>query len=83
MMLKLLWIPNLKINIYIIIVSIIARQVIHNGEFKKVSDPDLVEYINLLYKSLGIDIDFEKFKLLSDCEKKSLERDIKINNILK
>jgi hypothetical protein len=43
----------------------------------------MTEYIDFIAEILGIDINYEKFKKMSDCEKKSFLRDIKINNILK
>lgn len=46
-------------------------------------DSTIIEYIDFISEILGIDINYEKFKKMSDCEKKSFLREIKINNILK
>lgn len=43
----------------------------------------IIEYIELSYQILGIDMNFEKFKEMNDGDKQSFLRDIKIENILK
>lgn len=44
---------------------------------------EFIEYIDLLYKILGYDVTFEKYKQMSNFEKMAMFRDIKINNITK
>jgi hypothetical protein len=46
-------------------------------------DSTTIEYIDFIAEILGIDINYEKFKKMSDSDKKSFLREIKINNILK
>lgn len=46
-------------------------------------DSTTIEYIDFISEILGIDINYEKFKKMSDSDKKSFLREIKINNILK
>lgn len=46
-------------------------------------DSTTIEYIDFVAEILGIDINYEKFKKMSDSDKKSFLREIKINNILK
>lgn len=45
-------------------------------------DNSLIEYIDLLYKIHGIDINFEIYKSMSTSEKESFIRDIKIKKLL-
>lgn len=54
-----------------------------NHRFRSdVDQEQLIEYIDLLYQIMGIDITFEKWCELSASEKISLIRDIKLNKIL-
>lgn len=46
-------------------------------------DSTTIEYIDFISEILGIDINYEKFKKMSDSDRKSFLREIKINNILK
>ena len=43
---------------------------------------NLIEYIDLLYSIVGIDIKFDEFKKMSESEKKSFIREIKIEKII-
>ena len=43
---------------------------------------NLIEYINLLYSIVGIDIKFDEFQNMSESEKKSFIREIKIEKII-
>ena len=45
-------------------------------------DKSLIEYIDLLYQLIGIDMTYDKFKDLSTSEKQSFIRDIKIKKVL-
>lgn len=42
----------------------------------------LVEYIDFAFQIMGIDLNYEDFKKMSEPERKSFLRDIKINKIL-
>lgn len=54
-----------------------------SSDYNQISiDGSFIEYIDFLYKVLGIDINYEKFKYLSPEDKISLLRDSKINRIL-
>lgn len=44
---------------------------------------NLVEYTDFVFKIMGIDMSFDKFKEMSELERKSFLRDIKINKIIK
>lgn len=55
----------------------------YNYGIPHTEDKNLIEYIDFISTILGIDINYEKFKKMSDSEKKSFLREIKINNILK
>lgn len=45
-------------------------------------DNSLIEYIELLYQLIGVDMTFDKFKNLSTSEKQAFIRDIKIKKLL-
>lgn len=45
-------------------------------------DRNLIEYIDLLYQLLGVDMTYDKFKNLSTSEKQAFIRDIKIKILL-
>jgi len=45
-------------------------------------DKSLIEYIELLYQLIGVDMTFDKFKNLSNSEKQTFVRDIKIKKLL-
>lgn len=45
-------------------------------------DKSLIEYIDLLYQLIGVDIDFDRFKNLTTSERQAFIRDIKINKVL-
>lgn len=53
-----------------------------NFYYYQTEQEQLIEYIDLLYQILGVDITFEKWKKLSVSEKTSLIREIKINKII-
>jgi hypothetical protein len=59
---------------------------IHNGSSDSISidknDKNLIEYIDLLYQIMGIDITYEKWKNMSSGEKLQLIRDIKLKKII-
>lgn len=46
------------------------------------SDKSLIEYIDLLYQLIGMDMNYDKFKSLSTSEKQAFIRDIKIKKLL-
>jgi hypothetical protein len=45
-------------------------------------DKSLIEYIDLLYQIMGIDITYDKWKNMSDGERLQLIRDIKLKKII-
>lgn len=45
-------------------------------------DKNLIEYIDLLYQIMGIDITYDKWKNMSSGEKLQLVRDIKLKKII-
>lgn len=45
-------------------------------------DKSLIEYIELLYQLIEVDMTFDKFKNLSTSEKQAFIRDIKIKKLL-
>lgn len=45
-------------------------------------DRNLIEYIDLLYQLLGVDMTYDKFRNLSTSEKQAFIRDIKIKLLL-
>ena len=45
-------------------------------------DKSLIEYIELLYQLIGVDMNYDKFKNLSTSEKQAFIRDIKIKKLL-
>jgi hypothetical protein len=45
-------------------------------------DKSLIEYIDLLYQLISIDMNYDKFKDLSTSEKQAFIRDIKIKKLL-
>lgn len=45
-------------------------------------DKSLIEYIDLLYQLIGVDMNYDKFKNLSTSEKQAFIRDIKIKKLL-
>lgn len=48
-----------------------------------ISEQDLIiEYVDLLYQLMGVDITYEKFKNLSSAEKIQLIRDIKLKKLI-
>jgi hypothetical protein len=53
------------------------------NDFSIKVDDDLIEHLNLLYKLLGIDMTWGKYCSLTKSEIKSLNRDLKINKIIK
>ena len=56
---------------------------IHNGSSDSISiDKNLIEYIDLLYQIMGIDMTYEKWKNMSSGEKLQLIRDIKLKKII-
>jgi len=42
---------------------------------------ELIEYIDLLYRLLDVDLTFEKLKKLTEAEKQQIVRDIKLKNL--
>jgi len=45
-------------------------------------DKTLIEYIDLLYQIIGVDITYDKWKIMSSGEKLQLIRDIKLKKII-
>jgi len=45
-------------------------------------DKNLIEYIDLLYQIMGVDITYDKWKNMSSSEKLQLIRDIKLKKII-
>jgi hypothetical protein len=45
-------------------------------------DSNLIEYIDLLYQIIGVDITYDKWKNMSSGEKLQLIRDIKLKKII-
>jgi hypothetical protein len=45
-------------------------------------DKNLIEYIDLLYQIMGVDITYDKWKNMSSGEKLQLIRDIKLKKII-
>lgn len=43
---------------------------------------EIISYMDFAFKIIGIDMDFEKFKNMTEGERKSFLRDIKINKLL-
>jgi hypothetical protein len=59
----------------------------HNGSGVSWSDSvsidkNLIEYIDLLYQIMGVDITYDKWKIMSSGEKLQLIRDIKLKKII-
>jgi hypothetical protein len=63
--------------------STISSGYYHIDEYIDSTTSTTIEYIDFIAEILGIDINYEKFKKMSDSDKKSFLREIKINNILK
>ena len=53
----------------------------HDGERRQI-DASLVDYVDLLFNLMGIDIDYSRFQAMSIAERKQFIRDIKINRVL-
>lgn len=45
-------------------------------------DKTLIEYIDLLYQIMGVDITFERWKNMTEGEKLQLIRDIKLKKLI-
>lgn len=45
-------------------------------------DKSLVDYVDLMFSIMNIDITYERFQQMSDGERKQFIRDIKINKII-
>ena len=43
---------------------------------------DIKEFVEFAFQLMGIDMDFEKFKSMTDAEKKAMIREQKINKII-
>ena len=43
---------------------------------------DIKEFVDFAFQLMGIDMDFEKFKSMTDAEKKAMIREQKINKII-
>ena len=48
----------------------------------KLIDSSLVDYVDLLFNILGVDIDYRRFQSMSDSERKQFIRDLKINRVI-
>lgn len=53
----------------------------HDGERRQI-DASLVDYVDILFNLMGIDIDYSGFQAMSIAERKQFIRDIKINKVL-
>lgn len=53
-----------------------------SGSYTVDLNSSLVEYIDFAFQIMGIDLNYEDFKKMSDSERKAFLRDIKINKIL-
>lgn len=45
-------------------------------------DASLIDYVDLLFNLIGVDITYDEFQKMSDSERKSFIRDIKINRVI-
>lgn len=45
-------------------------------------DESLVDYVDILFNLMGVDITYRKFQKMSDSERKQFIRDIKINKVI-
>ncbi len=45
-------------------------------------DSSLVDYVDLMFNLMGIDIDYRRFQSMSDSDRKQFIRDLKINKII-
>lgn len=45
-------------------------------------DSDIVEYIDIFYQLMGIDMDYKRFSIMSKEEKRSFIRDIKLQKLI-
>ena len=45
-------------------------------------DSDIVEYIDIFYQLMGIDMDYKRFSIMSKEEKRSFIRDIKLKKLI-
>jgi hypothetical protein len=84
------------INVDIIIVSMNTVSINNKSSFAPITssgvnittassitiDKNLIEYIDLLYQLLGVDIDFERWKNMNLTDRINLIRDIKIKKLI-
>ena len=49
---------------------------------KRQIDASLVDYVDILFMMMGVDIDYVRFQAMSDAERNQFIRDIKINKII-
>ena len=52
-------------------------------EQRRPIDASLVDYVDILFSLMGIDIDYVRFQSMTKDERKQFIRDIKINRVLK
>ena len=45
-------------------------------------DSDIVEYIDIFYQLMGIDMDYKRFSIMTKDEKKTFVRDIKLQKLI-
>ena len=43
---------------------------------------DIIEYIDIFYQLMGIDMDYNRFSIMSKEEKRSFIRDIKLQKLI-
>jgi len=48
----------------------------------RVIDTSLVDYVDILFNLMGIDMTYDRFQLMSEGERKQFVRDIKIKRVL-
>ena len=53
-----------------------------NLDYSLTIDKNLIEYIDLLYQIMGVDITYDRWKNMSSGEKLQLVRDIKLKKII-
>ena len=55
---------------------------VNGGATWKDESADIKEFVDFAFQLMGIDMDFEKFKSMTDAEKKAMIREQKINKII-
>ena len=55
---------------------------VNGGSTWRDESVDIKEFVEFAFQLMGIDMDFEKFKSMTDAEKKAMIREQKINKII-